>query len=203
MTKKNRKFTPSLESYISTFQSNTIHAGITDHNILISFFAAGIPTPLMKQIMLLDTVPDKIDDWYSKAIHFQNQWDRTEQIAQWSGRSVQTFQSFSSSLKMAKDPNAMDIDMVKVKKLTLEEWEECFRKGLCLWCCKKGHMANTCPNFSDPPKKPQVQRAHKEELPELKEIEDNNEEGVARVSFGLEKDFWIGDSLQCRALPLL
>ena len=82
MTKKNGKYSPSLESYISTFQSNTTCAGITDHNVLISFFATGIPTPLIKQIMSLDTVPDKINEWYTKVTHFQNQWDRAEQIAQ-------------------------------------------------------------------------------------------------------------------------
>ena len=82
MTKKNGKFSHSLESDISTFQSNTTHASITDHNVLISFFAAGIPTPLMKQIMSLDTIPDKVDDWYSKAIHFQNQWDYAEQTVE-------------------------------------------------------------------------------------------------------------------------
>ena len=88
MVKKNGKFSPSLKSYISIFQSNTTCTGITDHNVLISFFAAGIPTPLMKQIMSLNTVPDKIDDWYSKATHFQNQWDRAKQIAQRSRRST-------------------------------------------------------------------------------------------------------------------
>ena len=52
-------------------------------------------------------------------------------------------------------------------------------------------MANACPTFSGPPKKPCVQHAWKEEkLPELREIEDDNEEdGVAQVSFRLEKDF--------------
>ena len=192
MTKKNGKFFPSLESYISTFQSNTTHASITDHNVLISFFAAGIPIPLMKQIMSLDMVPDKIDEWYSKAIHFQNQWDHAEQIAQQSRRSTQTFQSFSSSPRtMTKDPNTMDVNVVKIKKLTPEEWEECFKRGLCLQCHKKGHMVNACPTFSDSPKKPRIQCAQKEEkLPELKEIEDGNEEeGVAWVHFGLEKDF--------------
>ena len=50
---------------------------------------------------------------------------------------------------------------------------------------------SACPNFSNTPKKPCVQRTRKEEkLPELKEIEDDEEEeGVAKVSFGLEKDF--------------
>ena len=116
MTKKNGKFSPSLESYISTFQSNTTHDNIIDHNILISFFATGIPTPLMKQIMSLDTVSDKINDWYSKAVHFQNQWDCAEQITQRSRRSIQAFQSFSSTHKTTKDPNAMDINIVKLPK---------------------------------------------------------------------------------------
>ena len=86
----------------------------------------------------------------------------------------------------------MDIDMVKLsKKLTPEEHEQCTKKGLCFCYCKSGHMASACPTFSDPSKKPCVQCVWKEEkLPELKEIEDNNkEDGVARVSFGLEKDF--------------
>ena len=52
-------------------------------------------------------------------------------------------------------------------------------------------MASTCPTFSNPPKKPHVQHARKEEkLPELIEIKDDEEdEGVAWVAFGLEKDF--------------
>ena len=86
----------------------------------------------------------------------------------------------------------MDVDMVKLsKKLTLEEQEQCAKKGLCFCCCKSGHMVSTCPAFSDLPKKPHIQCAQKEEkLTELKEIEDNDEEdGVARVSFRLEKDF--------------
>ena len=73
MVKKNGKFSSLLKSYISTFQSNTTHAGITDYNILISFFTARIPALLMKQIMSFNTIPDKIDNWYSKATHFQNQ----------------------------------------------------------------------------------------------------------------------------------
>ena len=66
-------------------------------------------------------------------------------------------------------------------------------------------MANACPNFLDTPKKPWVQCTQKEEkLSELKEIEDNDDkEGVAQVSFRLDKDFRMGDSLQHKALPPL
>ena len=76
----------------------------------------------------------------------------------------------------------MDVDAVKLpKKLTTEEQEQCAKKRLCFQCHKSGHMASACPAFSDPPKKPRVQCARKEEkLPELKEIEDDNkDEGVA------------------------
>ena len=150
MIKKNRKFSPLLKSYILTFQNNTTHTGITDHNVLISFFTAGIPTLLIKQIMSLNTIPDKINNWNSKAIHFQNQWDCAEQIAQQSRRSIQTFQLFSSSPRTTKDLNAMDIDMVKLlKKLTPEEQELYTKKGLCFHCCKSGHMMTACPTFSD------------------------------------------------------
>ena len=85
----------------------------------------------------------------------------------------------------------MDVDVVNLKKLTLEERKLCAKKGLCFQCHKSGHMVSACPTFTDPPKKPHVQHAQKEEkLPELKEIEDDNEEeGVARVSFRLDKDF--------------
>ena len=58
------------------------------HNVIISFFAAGIPTLLMKWIMSFNTVLGKIDNWYTKATHFQNQWDHMEQIAQQSRRST-------------------------------------------------------------------------------------------------------------------
>ena len=80
----------------------------------------------------------------------------------------------------------MDVDAVKLpKKLTPEEREQCTRKGLCFRCQKSGHMVSACPAFSDLPKKPCVQCARKEDkLPELKEIEDDDEEeGVAQVHF--------------------
>ena len=118
----------------STLEFMAISPELAELNIteIMHMTAAGIPTLLMKWIMSLDTIPDKIDDWYSKAIHFQNQWDCTEQIAQQSRRSTQTFQSFSSSPRMTKDSNAMDVDAVKLKKLTPEEQEDCFKKRLCL-----------------------------------------------------------------------
>ena len=40
-----------------------------DHNVLISFFAIRLLTLLIEQIISLNTVSDKINDWYTKATH--------------------------------------------------------------------------------------------------------------------------------------
>ena len=48
----------------------------------------------------------------------------------------------------------MDVDMVKVPKLTPEKQEKCAKKGLYFCCHKSGHMASAYPAFLDQLKKP-------------------------------------------------
>ena len=85
----------------------------------------------------------------------------------------------------------MDINVVRLTKLTPEERRKCAKEGLCFCCRKKGHMVSECPDMTKSPKKPRVQHAQKEEkIPKLEEIEDDDEEDrVAWVSFELDKDF--------------
>ena len=183
MTKKqDGTYSPSLTDYISTFQNNVALATITDHNVLIGYFSAGIPPSLMKRIMSMDTVPSKVDEWYSKAIHFQTQWERAEEIALRNQQLIKgTYHSFSSPPKN-HDLDAMDVDVVKITRLTPEERKRCIEKGLCFRCCKAGHLSGACPTFSTPIKKVQRVRQEKEteeQLPTLREIEDDNEDVVS------------------------
>ena len=98
MTKKrDGSYSPTLTDYISTFQNNVALATITDHNVLIRYFFTRIPPSLMKRIMSMDTVPAKVEEWYAKAIHFQTQWERAEEIAQCNRQPTKgTYHSFSS-----------------------------------------------------------------------------------------------------------
>ena len=78
----------------------------------------------------------------------------------------------------------MEVDVVYVRKLTPDERKCCIEKELCFHCHKAGHLSGECPSF--PNKKPswQVKQVTKEEeLPNLQEIDDNDEETVWRISF--------------------
>ena len=193
MTKKrDGTYSLSLTEYISTFQNNVALATITDHNVLIGYFSTGIPPSLMKCIMSMDTVPSKIEEWYSKAIHFQMQWERAEEIAQRNKQPMKgTYHSFSSPSPKGRDPDAMDIDMIKITRLTLEERKRCIKKGLCFCCRKPGHLSGACPTFSSLSTPKNIRRVKQgketeEQIPSLKEVDDDDEDVVRRVTFSTD-----------------
>ena len=79
--------------------------------------------------------------------------------------------------------------MVKITWLTPEERKHCIEKGLYFQCCKAGHFSGACPTFSTPAKKVRRVRQEKEtgeQLPTLKEIEDDDEDVVRQVSFSTD-----------------
>ena len=183
--KKDRTYSPSLNQYVSEFQNHVAWANIKDPNILIRYFSAGIPPSLMWQIMSMDTIPATIQEWYFKAIHFQTQWERGEEILRRNQHPTQhLYQPLTSNSSKPKDSNAMDVNIIHVGKLTPEETKCCIEKGLCFCCWKVGHLSRECPSF--PHKKPrwQVKRVvQKEGIPNLWEIDDDDEEIVWRISF--------------------
>ena len=73
-SKNNGTFEPPLTMYIAAFQNHVAQSKITDHNILIRFFSARIPSGLMKSIYFMEMVPTTIDDWYKKALTFQTHY---------------------------------------------------------------------------------------------------------------------------------
>ena len=79
----------------------------------------------------------------------------------------------------------MDVDAVKLEKLTSEEREKCFKEGRCLRCRKPGHFMKDCTTFTKkpfPPKKPQEKpkprrvAVIKEDKEELKDLAEEMEE---------------------------
>jgi hypothetical protein len=84
----------------------------------------------------------------------------------------------------------MDVDTVRIQKLTPAEREQCFKQGLCLCCRKPGHNASSCTTFAL--NSPSFKLTRKvaqavEDLPTLEEIEsDDDEKIVGKASFTLD-----------------
>ena len=181
MTKgKNNAYSPTLIEYVSHSKNYSSLTGITDQNVCIRYFSARIPSPLMRHIMSMDTVPSTINDWYKKAISFQTQWECTDKISKRNSKPAhQSYQSFSTPTK-AQDPDTMDVDVIKVGKLSAEQCKRCIEKGLCFHCREPRHLSTKCPNFKK--NSPKVQQVIKD-LPKLEPVDNNEDDKNVRISF--------------------
>ena len=94
-----------------------------------------------------------------------------------------TYHSFSSPFPKSRDPDAMDVDMIKITRLTPEERKRCIEKGLCFRCQKPGHLSGACPTFSSlsTPKKirrVKQEKGAEEQIPSLRKVDDDDEDVV-------------------------
>ena len=72
----------------------------------------------------------------------------------------------------------MDVDAIRIKKLTPEERQRCFENNLCFKCRKPGHRSNQCKNpFLGKQKQPTTTTAKIEEIPD-----DEEAATVGRIS---------------------
>jgi hypothetical protein len=130
-------------------------------------------------MMSMETLPSSMNNWYKKASIFQTQWQYAREIAPRNGQSSkQRYHPLGP--KDTHDPNTMIVNVIKVGKLTPEEWRQCMEKGLCFRYRKD--LSTIYPTF--PSKKLQKVCQVKEDLPKLEEMEDNDEDEIIRkISF--------------------
>ena len=100
-------------------------------------------------IYSMEKVPTTLKAWIEKAIDFHKQ--KAHIIALKKGQDL-LLSSFSSNSPSIRDPNAMEVDTVHLKKLSPADWACCIREELCFRCCKKGHSTNECWSTQSPEK---------------------------------------------------
>ena len=115
-------------------------------------------------IYSLEKVPDTLKAWMSKAINFH--WQKAHIITLKKEHSLPLSFFFSNS-HPTKDPNAMDVDAVCLKKLSPADQAHCIREGLCFRCCKKGHSTNECRSTQPSGKPKAIPRWSKTLKPQL------------------------------------
>ena len=177
-----------LGDYISQFKNQVAISKITHKDTLINFFSRGIPSALMKRIYGMDTIPTKIDDWYIRATQFKTQWERADMVTKRRNYTPFTQQRTSSQTQSTPkpDPYAMDVDAVKIEKLTKEEREKCFREGHCLQCRKPRHFSKDCTQFMEQPQ-PKKHQQNPKRVAVVKEDEQeftNQTSGIEEATVG-------------------
>ena len=104
-------------------------------------FAEGLDIQLATMIYSMEKVPTILKAWMEKAIDFHKQ--KAHIIALKKGQGL-PLSLFSSNSRSTKGPDAMDVNTICLKKLSLADQAWCIREGLCFRCRKKGHSANEC-----------------------------------------------------------
>lgn len=110
----------------------------------MDIFQMGLQKKLLERIYNKDTLPTTMDEWYRAVKTLDNQWRRMRRIMGVGG-TTPVFERTSNTTTPVRDPNAMDIDQVAIKRLSAAERECCFKEGLCFRCRKKGHRSANCP----------------------------------------------------------
>ena len=138
----------SAEDHIAQFKILVNKSKLdTTSAMLIDAFRETLKIPLQWQILNLEKAPTTLKEWYEAAIKLDNKYRRIQRII---GRSNPDKGKNDKGKKkedeprrrwnlQKKDPNAMDINV-----LSVEQWEEHMRKGLCFKCHKPGHRSNDC-----------------------------------------------------------
>ena len=133
----------------------------------VTQFSAGLDRQLSTMILSMASPPDDLPGWIEKAQLFHGQKLRIDELQRkmrYPGFRVQDPQT----PRTTRDPNAMEVDTIRLKKLTPQERAKCMREGRCFKCRKTGHDARNCRTKTDITSKfpcPSQQVLHTEETP--------------------------------------
>ena len=109
---------------------------------------------LKKKIIFGDIVLKMIEDWYTKAIQYDSNYQLAQALTALDNQSPKknTGKSwFNQNQNKEKDPNAMDIGAATsngtalIGALMEEMWAALMKIGACFRCRKMGHMSKDCP----------------------------------------------------------
>ncbi|KIN98734.1 hypothetical protein M404DRAFT_31061 [Pisolithus tinctorius Marx 270] len=148
----------TFADFVKDFKNSFTSADTTDI-ALIEFFSQGLKPFITNRIHMMETTPTKITEWYTQAQKFDAKWRKVNEFSRKKEKKV--FHP-RNSFAEEKDPNAMDVDGVRLSK---EERDCHIKEGRC---------------FGKTPQK-KVKKIHK--IVEVEESDD--EEKVAGPSIAL------------------
>ncbi|KIO01477.1 hypothetical protein M404DRAFT_28779 [Pisolithus tinctorius Marx 270] len=175
----------SVEQYITDFRTAAADSTITEDIALIKFFSQGLKPFIANRIHMMETTPTKITEWYTQAQKFDAKWRKVNEFS--TKKEKKTFHP-RNNFAEEKDPNAMDVDGVKLSK---EERDQHIKEGRCFGCRNKGHLSQECPDKGKTPQK-KVKKICK-----IVDVEESDDEekvtgpsiALVNIARALRKDF--------------
>jgi len=119
----------TADEYTAEFRDLAAEAKIREDHSLIDHYQFGLNAPIVDRIFMSDTIPTKFEEWVKKALnHDQNYRNR---LAMKSLNHPLPSHPTRKASATTKDPNAMDVDKTKIKKLSQKERDDCVAQGKC------------------------------------------------------------------------
>jgi hypothetical protein len=141
-----------LDTYIATFDHLRDTAGWEiDSQGTILLFRRGLH-PALAQAVINRTIPRPVtfEDWANAARTQHAIW--VESRAVMGTQGTQRNDGFSSPRwrqalggRRQRDPNAMDVDLAEIGRMSDDERKKLRTEGRCFFCKAQGHMSRQCP----------------------------------------------------------
>ena len=142
---KDKDGTPNdgFQEYVNKFENLVTKAQFENKLMAVTQFSMGLDRQLSTMILSMAFPPDNLPGWIEKAqlFHRQKLWvDKLRRSTRYLGFRFRN----TPTSRAPRDSNAMDVDSVRLKKLTPQECTKCMKEGRCFKCRKIGHDAKNC-----------------------------------------------------------
>ena len=156
-----------FQDYINEFENLATKAQFEDKLTAVTHFSTGLDKQISTMILSMTSPPDTLKEWIEKAKLFHGHKLRIDELhsrGHYHGFQPQS----SSSSRTTRGPDDMEVDFIKLKKLSPQECAKCMREGQCFKCRKVGHDAKNCrtTNQSQPTPSP----SHPQQILNAKEV---------------------------------
>jgi hypothetical protein len=114
-------------------------------------FREGLPTPLARNIITMQGMPESLTQWIKFAQKYHSRWAMTKALGYQGKKDNQGRFKLRYNLHKEKkkehDPDAMDVDFTQMSP---NERERLMKSGSCFRYKKQGHMSKDCPTRQKP-----------------------------------------------------
>ena len=152
---KDKDGTPNdgFQDFVNDFKNLATKAQFEDKLTAVTQFSMGLDRQISTMILSMQNPPDTLEEWIVKAKTFHNQKLRIDELRR--GTRFSNFRTPNySSPRNSLDPNAMEVDTIRLKKLSPQERTKCMKEGRCFRCRKTGHSVRNCQTKANPPPGP-------------------------------------------------